>query len=158
MWTFVFLTTASVGMTCGVGLKTSIETLVSGVLLRSPFAIATAFICNFLSVISYLSLRWVKDARLTMACIPQHSLDEHIKVQATITANLAQAAAAIASVAEMNTNIPRRKLHLEFGLEDEVNRAVQLALTDEGCTDIYALDFFKAIKGLMATMSTFLTE
>ncbi len=58
----------------------------------------------------------------------------------------------------MNKNTPRRKLQVEFGLEDEVNRAVKLALTDEGCTDIYALDFFKAIKGLMATMSTFLTE
>ncbi|KAL0056224.1 hypothetical protein WJX82_008938 [Trebouxia sp. C0006] len=37
-----------------------------------------------------IGLRWVKDARLTMACIPRHSLDEQIKVnQATITANLA---------------------------------------------------------------------
>ena len=84
----------------------------------------------------------------TMACTSRHSVDEHIKVQATITANLARAAAAIASVAEMNNHIPRQKLHLESDLEDEVNRAVQLALTDKGCTDIYALDFFKAIKGI----------
>ena len=83
-----------------------------------------------------------------MACIPRHCLDEHIKVQATITANLARAAAAIASVAEVNKNIPRQKLHLDFGLEDEVNRALQLALKNEGYSNIYALDFFKAIKGL----------
>ena len=149
MWTFVFLTTASVGMTCGVGLKTSIETLVSGVLLRSPFAIVTPFTCNFLSVKSYFTLRWVKDARLTMASTPRHSLVGQIMVnQAITTANIAKATAAIASVAKENKNTHGWKLHVGFGLEDEVNKAVQLALTDEGYTNINALDFFKAIKGL----------
>ena len=109
----------------------------------------TPFTCNFLSVKSYFTLRWVKDARLTMASTPRHSLVGQIMVnQAITTANIAKATAAIASVAKENKNTHGWKLHVGFGLEDEVNKAVQLALTDEGYTNINALDFFKAIKGL----------
>ena len=84
-----------------------------------------------------------------MAPTVQHSHVEQMRINQAITcANLAQASAAIAAVADESKKTHMWRQHVDFGLEDEVNKAMQTALEATGYTNVEVLEFFKAIKGL----------
>eukprot|EP00955_Chlamydomonas_euryale_P111177 366046-Chlamydomonas_euryale.AAC.1 len=63
------------------------------------------------------------------------------------TANLDKAVATMAELVEEAKAARRRRKHVEFGLEEGVNRALMAALQDKGYSDVVDAGF-KAIKGV----------
>lgn len=95
--------------------------------------------------------RLLKSGRLSMAStVAQHAMEQMMLTQALTAANLDKAAATMAELVEDTKEARRRRKHVDFGLEEEVNRALMAALQGKGYSDVVDVGF-KAIKGVDGT-------